>query len=95
MCGEVDSDFQVVQRLALLGKDFPAQVVDCLEALVQQTKKIWRIYSWRDQAFEGLRAVIESGNPEAVEKARKVANRFGELGFRDFKGLASPLPEKL
>ncbi len=87
ICGEVDSTFQVVERLASLGKGFPELVVDCLEALVQHTTKIWRIYSWREQAFEALRSVIETDHPEAHQKARRVINRFGELGFRDFKSL--------
>jgi hypothetical protein len=87
ICVELDSSFQVVERLAALGKDFPDLVVDCLEALVQHTKKIWRIYSWREQAFRALQSVIESDHPETRQKARRVINRFGELGFRDFKSL--------
>lgn len=93
ICGEVDSAFQVVERLATLAQEFPEQVVDCLEILVQRTKKTWLIFSWREQAFEALRHVIKSDHPVARQKARRVINRFGELGLRDFKSLLS-FPDK-
>lgn len=92
--GEIASDYRVVEHFAALAKEFPVPVVECIDAMVTKTTKLWRIYAWREQAFEALRAVIASGNPAAVEKARKVANRFGEMGFRDFKVLVNPLSKK-
>lgn len=85
----VDSEHDVVERLASLAHQFPLAVADCLDAMVAKVSKLWRVYAWHEPAFAALRAVIESGHPEGAERARKVANRFGELGFRDFKILVS------
>jgi hypothetical protein len=90
--GEIASDYRAVEHLATLAMEFPAPVVKCLDAMAGKTTKLWRIYSWREQAFATLRAVLESGDPAAMQKATKVANRFGEMGFRDFRVLVSPQP---
>jgi len=91
---EIASDYRVVEHFAALAREFPVPVVECIDAMVRKATKPWRIYAWHKQAFDALRVVVESGNPDAGEKAKKVANRFGEMGFRDFKALVNPLSKK-
>jgi hypothetical protein len=92
--GKIEPAHCVLEHLAAVADQFPHAVADCLGEMVAKASEPRRIYGWREQAFETLRVVIESGNAEAVEKARKVANRFGELGFRKFRALVRPFGTK-
>lgn len=80
---DVDAYDLVLERLASLAADTPAEAVDCLRLLLEGDIEGWRIVAFRDVQRRILRAALRSGDPKAREIAEGVINRLGARGQWD------------
>lgn len=80
----------VVGRLAAVSPQRKAQVLSCIEALVQADKIGWGISLWRASARKILGSSLCSMDPGLVESARRVVSRLASAGYVEFRDL---LPE--
>jgi hypothetical protein len=86
--GEVDLDQDVLEYLASCAPDMPLLTVRCLEGLIEETGKDWRISVRRETIREILYAAIQSSDVDAWQEAKEVANRLVAYGYSDFQDLA-------
>ena len=73
----------VLERLASLSSDMPADVVDCLRLLLESDTEGWRIIAFRDVQRRILRAALRSGDLRARQTAENLVNRLGARGQWD------------
>jgi hypothetical protein len=87
LVGKVEVDHLVVERLAALVEKQPAQVTECLRLMVEGGKDGWAISGWLPQARTVLASALKSGDADASQLAVNLINRFGTLGYFDFRDL--------
>jgi hypothetical protein len=84
----LELDGRVLERLAELAARFPAQVLECLQAIVRSpVNQRWGIYD--DHVKEIIRAGLNTADPGLHEAARALADYIGSLGFSAFREFAS------
>lgn len=84
---KLDLDGRVLDCLAALADSLPAQVVDCLDAIVRNpANDSWGVYD--DRAKEILRAILDLPDDALQNRARRVADYIGSLGYGGFSELA-------
>ena len=81
------ADHLVAEELELLAPRFPEEAVACLHRLVDATDSRHFI-GWRDHARRVLESAIASSSNTAGAEASKVANKFGALGYEEFRDFA-------
>lgn len=68
---DIDVDFMVVKRLAVLSDKFPIQCIECLQMIVEgKNKARWGAGGYMDDAKKVIRIVYSKGTKEAMQKAR-------------------------
>ena len=82
-----EPDHLVVQTLADLSASRTAQTVRCLDNMISLASGGWSMHGWLDTARTILEAGLESSDQETRDRADRVVNRLGALGFRDFRQL--------
>jgi hypothetical protein len=80
---DVDAYDLVLERLASLAADMPADAVDCLRLLLEGDTEGWRMFAFRDVQRRILRAALQSEDPKARRIAKDVINRLGARGQWD------------
>ena len=85
--GRTEIDHLVVERLASLAGEYPADTVRCLGLMVDGAENEWRIHHWSSNLESILAAALRSGNDEATQAARTLINRLGSRGFMQFASL--------
>ena len=73
----------VLERLASLAADMPADVVDCLRLILEGDTEGWRTFTFQGVQRRILRAALRSGDSKAREIAEDVINRLGARGQWD------------
>ncbi len=73
----------VLERLAALSGEMPADAAECLRLILERDAGGWRAFSFRDAQRKILRTALLSGNPTAKATAEGVINRLGARGQWD------------
>jgi hypothetical protein len=84
LCGSVEPDHLVVERLAELAASNPAEVVECL-ALIVEGDKDWGVFAWIDHARKVLSQVINSVDQSARTRAIDLVHRLGARGYSPYR----------
>ncbi len=93
MCG-LGWDHGVVEHLAELRGDYPAEVIDTLALFDPQPEgEPWRVSYWLDYARDILRESLRSEDPEVSSKAKEIINRWVARGHLSLIELLERSPE--
>jgi hypothetical protein len=84
---KIDPDHLVVERLAKIAAEMPADAVECLRLIVDSEDERWGIYSWRDDARIILSTAIAGTNEEAKTAAIDLIHHLGAKGYSDFRAI--------
>jgi hypothetical protein len=87
LCGSVEPDHLVVERLAELAASFPAKAVECLALIVGGDKSGWGVHAWLEPARKLLAQVINSVDQPARVRAIALVHHLGERGYSQFRDL--------
>lgn len=85
--GRSEPDHFVIEKLASVVQQFPAEAVECFSMLVDGDRNGWAISSGREHAKAILAAALSSGVEPARRAARELINRLYARGFQEFRGL--------
>jgi hypothetical protein len=77
----------VGEHLAKYAKDFPEETLSCLEQLVIGYPQGWEIYSMKEGIKQMIIDIKSSSNASLIERANKLVNHLGSLGFDEFRSL--------
>jgi hypothetical protein len=83
----IDLDDPVVEVLAELSPEYPADTVACLALMVEADNQHWEIYGWREDARQVLGVAIRSSDSAARDTAIAVVHRLAARGFPEFRDL--------
>jgi hypothetical protein len=89
LVGKVEPDHKVVERLAEMSGEMPADAVECLRLMVEGDKERWAIHGWRDHPRIILDTAIKSKDNKAREASEDLVNRLGARGFLQYRDLLS------
>jgi hypothetical protein len=89
LSGRVESDHLVVERLAELADQSPAQSVECLTRIFERDRSGWGAHRWREPARKLLRSVLRSPDAEARQRAESLIHGLGARGHLDYGDLLS------
>jgi hypothetical protein len=64
----------------------PAAVVEALGVFID-AQEPWKIHGWLEEIRSILTLALQSGDPEAIEEARKIVHRLGAQGYFEFRNL--------
>jgi len=87
--GQVEPEFLIFDRLAVLADKMPESTVECLKLIIEKDKKGWGIYGSHDEVKTILATAIQGSNDTARQSATALINCLGELGNWDFRELLS------
>ena len=79
----------VLKRLATLGADYPREVGEILEPLLKDDRQLWQPLLWQAEVEAVLRALLNSADAEAREKAERIADQLVQNGGLFARGLLS------
>ena len=74
----------VVERLGVLAKSMPREVVDCLTIMLEGEGEVW---AQADEIRETLTALKQQGDQAAWDRAVLLINRLGERGQLQYRDL--------
>jgi hypothetical protein len=89
LMGQVEPEFLIFERLAVLADKMPESTVECLKLIIEKDKKGWGIYGSHDEVKTILATAIQGSNDTARQSATALINCLGELGNWDFRELLS------
>jgi hypothetical protein len=89
LMGQVEPEFLIFERLAVLADKMPESTVECLKLIIEKDKKGWGIYGSHDEVKTILATAIQGSNDTARQSATALIDRLGELGNWDFRELLS------
>jgi hypothetical protein len=95
----VDMDFQVVETLADLAREYPGEALRCARLLVGTRIDGMRLHGlmYRGRLQRIIRAALRSGDPSVEKDARSLGNVLVARGFdqfRDVLDLTKPDPDE-
>jgi hypothetical protein len=85
LCGEIDADFAIAERLAAAALEQPVAALDGLRALIRASRPGWSLLGWKDSAKTVLKAAL--GAVETRDTARATINELGAMGNIEFREL--------
>jgi hypothetical protein len=97
--GTIDMDFQVVETLAGLAREYPGEALRCARRLVGARIDGMRLHGlmYRGRLQRIIRTALRSGDPIVKKDARSLGNELVARGFdqfRDVLDLTKPDPDE-
>ncbi len=84
---DIEGDHLVIERFVTLAPQYPLEVINCAELMVQNDKKGWGIPDWGEGLSTVIKSVLESDNEDAKIKAKEFIHRLGAKGHLRYKEL--------
>jgi len=87
--GTLEPDYSFMMELAEVANRSPRDAVECLRFIIEAIAKggpAWEFLRWDETAKKILWSAVNSGQPEAREAAKALANKLaalGQIGYRD------------
>ena len=78
---------RVIERLAEVASQWPAESVECLGLLVDGDKDGWHTRMWDPQTRDILSSAFESSDPTGRQRAEDLVHRLGSLGYFQYRDL--------
>jgi hypothetical protein len=89
----IDVDYLVLERLLVVSRSMPLEVVCCLRLLCEGSEQQWEISSRLDEIKKILSAVLKSKKSAVREEAIDLAEFLTAKGFRCFDDLLDDVYE--
>jgi hypothetical protein len=80
LSGHAEPAHQVVEQLAAMSSDHPGEAADLLGAMAEREDDGWRFTLWDESASQIIKAVVVSGDSEALRLVREAASRAAARG---------------
>ncbi len=78
----LDAEYQAYERISQLTPPWPVLCMKCLDLMIQPgTRRRWSLDLSEDHLGKALRAALDSGDPEARDLARSIANKLSAHGY--------------
>lgn len=90
LAGTTDPDYLVVEELVDLYPRRPAEVLDCIELMVEGAGPGFGIHDWKRRAQPILKDAMHSDVAPIKGLAERIINRLIARGHTEFKDLLSP-----
>lgn len=90
--GAIDMDYQIVQTLARLASNFPAETLRCVRLILGACIDMMKVHmlSYRGDVARIIRAGLASGDEKMQKDATAFANELVARGFRQFRAVLDP-----
>jgi len=87
LAGHVDLSYAVVERLAKLVAQNPAQVIRCLEQLIKGETMMWTTSTWEKAVRPILTYALQQEGDETRRKAKAIISTLALQGMTEFLAL--------
>jgi len=87
LCGRMESDHFVVERLAKVAPGAPLEAIQALAALAESDKEGWSISGWLEEARTIFSTAHERSDAATREAAEDLIHRLGARGYLGFRDL--------
>jgi hypothetical protein len=84
---DVEAYDLVLERLAVLSEEMPADAAECLKLMLKRDAGGWRIFTFREVQRRILRSALQGGDPTARVIAEDLINWLGARGQWDLGDL--------
>ena len=71
---------EVLARLEALSREYPREVADIVETLLQDERQLWQPLIWKSQVESLMRALLNSADEAARQHAERIVNQLVENG---------------
>jgi hypothetical protein len=90
LCHKAELDFWVVEELARIAHERPAEAVQAIGMMVEGDQDGWAMHGWGDHPRTVLQTALRSSNERAQEAARRVIHLLGSRGWYGYRDLLRP-----
>ncbi len=87
LCGKMEADHFVVERLVKIAPRMPKQAAEALAALVRVDQEGWGIHGYRDEAKAILTTALASLDADTKQAAEDLVHALGARGYLEFRTL--------
>lgn len=85
--GDINLDFAALERLETMAGRYPLEAINALSAMVDGTRDRWSISSWSKNATEIIKVAYSSGNEDAMQATKVLANKLVAKGHTEYRGV--------
>lgn len=85
----VHLDFAVLSYLESLAKQYPAESVAALAAMVDGSKERWAVESWNENATVIIKTAYQSNDMDVKTSAKALANKLVAMGYTDYRRIVN------
>ncbi|MGB6785431.1 MAG: hypothetical protein WBE60_06090, partial [Nitrosotalea sp.] len=82
--GKIEPIYQIPKELVSYAKDFPIEVLQCMEKIIQAYQKTFEIPMMKDHLREIIKIVKDSSDSTGISKAAELVNFLGSLGYEEY-----------
>jgi hypothetical protein len=82
-----DPIHSVVERLASIAPAYPAEVLECLDRILDIDRRGEKIRFFGDHVRKIIIPALKSGNQRVRERATGLVHRLGSFGLREYRDL--------
>ena len=84
---DLEGDHLVFDRFISVGSTFPLEVITSLDLMVENDKKGWGVPTWGEELRKVIELVLNSGNQNAITKAKEFIQKLVARGHIQYKDL--------
>jgi len=83
----INLDFAVLEYMETLAKNYPAESLKAVSAMVDGTKERWAVSSWSKNTVAIIQIAYRSNNPNIKQSALDLANKLVAQGYTEYRNI--------